>query len=214
MKERVKVQFHDRDGLGKGACRKLRGEGMIPAVVYGPSYEAGVAGYVNAKEVQAVCASESWETTVIELAVNGKQEMALIKEIQRHPLTRDLVHLDFLQMVKDHKVRVQIPVHLHGKDVCAGVKQGGVLEQYHYELVAEVFPEDIPERVDIDVRSLEMGGEVRISDLQFGPKVHWVLPQDTVVVAVSSPEEEAESAEGEPREVEVLAKGKAKKGGE
>ncbi|WP_281744473.1 50S ribosomal protein L25/general stress protein Ctc [Thermanaerovibrio acidaminovorans] len=212
MKERVQVQFKSREGLGKGACRKLRSEGMVPAVVYGPGYQSGKPGFVNEREVYKVCGTDTWETTVIELNVDGNPEMALIREIQRHPLTRDIVHLDFLQMKKDHKVRVQVPVHLMNKGICVGVKQGGVLEQHHHELTVEVFPEDIPERVDIDVKGLELGAEVRISDLNLGDRVHWALPTDTVIVAVRSPEEESEAQAGEAQEVEVLAKGKAKKG--
>ena len=213
MQDRAKVVFRSREEAGSGVCRKLRVQGLVPAVLYGPAFPEGRKGQVSCKEVLPVVQSTHWETTILELDLgDGREEMALMREIQREPLTREPLHIDFLQLVKDRKIRVKVPVHLTHKDLCAGVKQGGLLEQALYELEVEVRPQDIPEQIRLSVQSLRMNREIKISDVPLPQGAEWTQDPETVVVSVTPPKRaEEEGIPGEEREVEVVAKGKAKK---
>ncbi|EFQ23709.1 50S ribosomal protein L25 [Aminomonas paucivorans] len=216
MQDRAKVVFRSREETGTGVCRKLRVEGLIPAVLYGPAFPEGKKGVVGYKEVLPVVSSSHWETTILELDLgDGRQEMALMREIQRHALTRSPLHIDFLQLVKDHKIRVKVPVHLDNRDTCAGVKLGGLLEQFLYELEVEVLPQDIPEQIRLNVQGLGMNKEIKVSDVPLPQGATWVQDPDSVVVSLVPPKgAEEEALPEEEQEIQVVAKGKAKKEGE
>ena len=105
----VKLEFAKREGTGKGTCRKLRSKDQLPVVLYGPEYKNGLAGVISARAVAPVANSAHRETTLIELDfADGGSATALIRDVQRHPLTRRVIHIDFYQVLKGHMIKVEI----------------------------------------------------------------------------------------------------------
>ena len=123
-KQQHKIEFTLREKTGTGACRKIRSKDMVPAVLYGPEHKLGLAGMVSARAVAPIANSGARETTVIELAMSdGKECMALIRDVQRHPISQSLRHIDFYQVLKGHKVKVEIPIKVFNKE-CARDQRG------------------------------------------------------------------------------------------
>jgi large subunit ribosomal protein L25 len=213
----AKISFKSRAGAGKGACRKLRASGQVPAVFYGPEYRDSIVGTVDAKELSRVADTANWETSIVDLELpGGKVEMALLRGVQRHAISRNILHVDLYQLVKDRKVKVAVPVRLINKETSAGVKMGGVLEQPVREVEIMVLPREIPAEIIIDAGKMTLGHEVFVRDLEMPGSAELVTSADSVVVMVSRPKsmaeaapEEAAAAE-EPKEVEVVGKGKRK----
>jgi large subunit ribosomal protein L25 len=140
--------------------------------------------------------------------------MCIIREVQRHPLTGGPVHIDFMRLLKDRRVTVNVPVRILGRETSPGIKEGGVLETLH-EIEIETLPMNIPESIDIDVSHLPLGGLIHVKDLALGDDLSVLADPDEVAAIIAAPRGVEESAaEEEPREVEVMAKGKAAKAGE
>jgi large subunit ribosomal protein L25 len=210
----VKVKFTSRAGVGKGVCRKLRTKGMIPAVFYGPEYKESVVGTVSLKELSSAANSPNWETNRIDLEMpDGRVEMALLRGVQRHAVSQNILHVDLYQLVKDHKVKVAVPVRVINREISAGVKMGGVLEQPVRDIEMLVFPREIPSEIVIDTAKLQLGGEVFVRDVERPQSAELITPEDSVVVIVSRPRSMTETPAGEESapetaEVEVVGKGK------
>jgi len=214
-KQQLKVEFTKREATGKGVCRKLRSRGIVPAVLYGPDYKEGLPGEVSSKLIAPIANGERWETAVLELAMpDGGTCSALIREVQRHPITQQLRHIDFYQVLSGHKIKVEVPVHIVNKELSKGVKEGGVINQSTRLVTIEVLPSAIPESIEVDARGLEMGAEVFIKDLPLPEGAELISDGDILVFNILQPKsfvEEAASAEEGVAEVEVVAKGKAVK---
>ena len=137
----VRIKFTKRNEVGKGVCRKLRAKGRVPAVFYGPECRDSVVGTVDVKELSHVANAPNWETNMIDLEMpDGRVEMALLRSVQRHAVSRNILHVDLYQLMKDHKVKVSVPIRVANKDIAAGVKMGGVLEQPTREVDIFVLP--------------------------------------------------------------------------
>lgn len=212
-REVSKIKFTERKETGKGACRKLRAKGIVPAVFYGPEYKESKVGTVVAKEIGLVANSANWETNIIELELDGgKTEMALLREVKRHAVTQNILHVDLYQLVRGRKVRVYVPVRTVNKDTCQGVKMGGTLDQPIREIEMMVLPREIPSEIVIDVQKMQMGDEIIVKDLELPESCELLISEDDVVVNVIRPRSmaETEGTEEESAEVEVVGKGKRK----
>jgi large subunit ribosomal protein L25 len=201
-----------RDGTGKGSARSLRAQGQIPAVIYGHG-RAPQSLAIDNRELEKLLSKISAESTVIELSMDGKSARTLIREIQRHPFKRQILHVDFQELVAGEKVTVRIPIVLNG--VPEGVRvDGGILDQTMRELEIEVDPANIPNRVDVDVNALRIGDSVHVRDIALPEGVTLVGEADSTVCVVSAPRAVVETVvateevEAAP-EPEVI--GKAKK---
>jgi len=194
-----------REASGKGAARKLRRDGRVPAVLYGKDMDA-VAISLDAMEVEHLFQVISTENTIVELRIEGEKEahQTLVREIQSHPHRYELVHIDFLRIQKDVAVDVDVPVELMGTPF--GVKQhGGVLEQIIHELPVRCLPSLIPEIIEVDVSALDIEDSLHLSDLTLPEGVEATIDLDRTLCLVSAPraviEDEAEGEEGlEPGE--------------
>jgi large subunit ribosomal protein L25 len=214
----VKIKFTARADVGKGVCRKLRSKGRVPVVFYGPEYRESVVGSVDLKELSHVANAPNWETNMIDLEMpDGRVEMALLREVQRHAVSRNILHVDMYQLVKDHKVKVAIPVRVINKDVAAGVKMGGVLEQPVREVEILVLPREIPAEIVLDTIKMALGSEIFVRDLEMPASAELITPEDAAVVLIARPKSMAETPEEdaeETSEVEVVGKGKRKEEGD
>jgi large subunit ribosomal protein L25 len=171
-------------------------------------------GAVDLREISRVANAPNWETSMIDLELpDGRVEMALMRGVQRHALTQNILHVDFYQLVKDHKVKVAIPVRLINKETAPGVKMGGVLEQPLREIEILVLPREIPAEIVINAAKMALGDELFVRELAMPESAELVTPADSVVVLIARPRSMSEAAATEteaPAEVEVVSKGKRK----
>ena len=173
MAQFVSITATPRTAAGKGAARQTRFAGKVPAVIYGHG-RATQPLTLDAKALEMALAGIEPASTLFEVTVDGKKTRALIREIQRHPVRPDVIHVDFYEIHADEKVKLKVPVHLVGTP--DGVRNGGgVLDQVMREVEIEVLPEHIPERVELDVSALLIGHSVHVSDLS--------IPNATILVA-------------------------------
>ena len=173
MAQFVSITATPREASGKGAARQTRFAGKVPAVIYGHG-RATQPLSLDAKALEMALSGIEPASTLFEVTVDGKKTRALIREIQRHPIRPDVIHVDFYEIHADEKVKLKVPVHLVGTP--EGVRNGGgVLDQVMREVEIEVLPEHIPERVELDVSALLIGHSVHVSNLS--------IPNATILVA-------------------------------
>jgi large subunit ribosomal protein L25 len=192
----TKISATPRTDNGKGASRRLRAAGKLPAVTYGPGIES-VSLEVSPTEVAQVLLSDRGRNSVVELDIAGKSVIAMIAEYQYHPVTRKLLHADFLQVQEDTKVEVTVPLHLTGK--CKGVTMGGKLRQVFRELPIRCAPLLIPVDLSHDVTDLELDHSLKISELKLPEGVEVLLGAKRTFASVATDrhakkEEEDEAA--------------------
>lgn len=213
MSEMVNIVLEAREEKGKEACKKMRPSGFIPCVVYGPEYRESVVARVKASDITKIANSGHWETQAVNVVLpGGKEEMCLMREVQKDTLNGKILHVDFLQLVKGHKITVNVPVELKGRDVCTGVKMGGIIDHLLRELQMEVLPGQIPNSVTVDLSSLGIGVQVHVKNIDVPTGASILTDPNEVVVAIILPRGgvESEVGEEEQKEVEIVAKGKTK----
>ena len=202
-----------RAGIGTGVARKLRSSGQVPAIIYGHHREPQPLA-LNARELEKLLEHISAENTVIELTADGRTARTLIREIQRHPFKRQILHVDFQELVAGEKITVRVPIVLVG--AAAGVRDGGVLDQTMRELEIEVDPVHMPNHIDVDVTNLGIGDSVHVSDLKLPEGVTVLDDPEASVAVLSTPKVQVEetpvAVEGAdaaaPAEPEVIRKAK------
>lgn len=188
-----------REGTGKGFARKLRAEGRVPAVLYGHG-KSTVSLTFNPSDLEMVLKkSDAGVNTLIDLAGAGQVSgrVVLVKELQRHPVRGTLVHADLFEIDKTERLQVTVPIHLVGTP--AGVKLGGTLEHSLREVDLSCLPASIPDSIDVDVRALEIGDTLHLSDMTL-PEGTEMLADETLPIAHVSA---ARVEEEEPVEEEV-----------
>ena len=191
MAQIVSLTAEAREHTGKGAARQTRFAKRVPAVVYGHG-RASQNLTVDGPALEKALSGIEPESTLIELTIDGKKAKALIREIQRHPVRPDIIHVDFYEIHADEKVKLKVPVHLVGS--ADGVRNaGGVLDQVIRDVEIEVLPEDIPDRVELDVTALKIGDSLHVKDLAI-PKATILLAGDLTIATVVPPRAEEVAA--------------------
>ena len=202
-----------RSLVGKGAARKLRTSGSIPGVIYGHG-RSPQALAINTYAFERLLEKVSYRTTVIELDLGGATARTLIREIQRHPYRKQILHVDFQELVAGEQVTVRVPLVFVG--TAEGVRTGGgILDQVMHELEISVDPSNIPNHIDVDVNALAIGHSLHVSDVRV-PDGVLVLDAANATVCVCSipkaieePTPEAAAAEAEaPAEPELIRRPK------
>lgn len=196
--------------FNKNHARRVRREGLIPAVVYGAGKDS-VAVAVDPKIITRILHSDAGHNTIFDLTIEGGESgKAMIVDWQNEPIKGHLLHIDLKRIAMDKAMRVSVPVQLVG--TATGVKnQGGILSQVLHEVEIECLPGDIPSHIDVDISNLEMNQSIHISDLPHSDKLTFLGDEDQVVAHVTyvKAEAEAEAATTEtPSEPEVAKKGK------
>jgi large subunit ribosomal protein L25 len=195
-----------REGKGKGAARRLRREGYVPAILYGEESESRMLA-VDARSLDALFRSVGMGSHLVDLDVEGDSSgsnLALLKDVQQHPSRGDLLHVDLQLVSLKKKIHITVPVILTGEPF--GVKtSGGVLELLSRELDIECLPGNIPDQIVVDVASLDVGQSLHVSDLSVvditilnsGETPVATVARPTVVEEPKAEEVEEEAAEGE-----------------
>ena len=192
-----------RTTVGKGAARTLRSAGQIPAVIYGHAREPQSLA-IPTREFEKLLERVSAESTVIELTLDGGVARTLIREIQRHPYKKQILHIDFQELVAGEKVTVNVPIVLVGTP--EGVRlAGGILSQVMSELSVRVDPVNIPRRIEADVTNVAIGHSLHVSDLKVPEGVEVEDDADATVAVVSAPKVEAEPTPSAVEGVEAAA---------
>jgi large subunit ribosomal protein L25 len=192
-----KLAAEHRSDAGKGAARRLRASGRVPAVLYGHGTKPQHLS-VDARQFGQALRTDAGVNVLVELEVGRDRHLALAKEIQRHPVRNSLIHVDFIQVRRGEKVHVSVPVHLVGE--APGVREGGIADQDLYQLNVEAEVTAVPEAVDADVSGLGIGDVLRVGDLK-APNGALILddpetPVVSVVAPTVEPEPEVEEIEG------------------
>jgi len=194
----VELKAKVREGVGKTAAKKVRAQGGIPANVYGTNSKP-LSILVDRKEFQAVTHTQAGGNVLILLKIEGdKEKNVLIKEIQRHPVSEAVDHVDFNVISLTKKIRAKVPVHEKGTP--AGIKEGGVLDHAHREIEVECLPTEIPDKVEINVENLKINDAIHVKDLALPAGVTCVLAPDEVILKVLPPQKEVVPAEAVPGE--------------
>lgn len=195
-----------RAETGKGAARKIRQAGNIPAVIYGHNREPQSL-VLNARETEKLVKSIAVSSTVIELSIDGKTARSLIREIQRHPFKRTILHIDFQELVAGETVTVKCPIVYIGTP--EGVRlEGGILDQIMHELQIQVDPSSIPNHIDVDISSLKVGKSLHVSDLTLPAGIKVVDDAGATLCIVQAPKQAVEAPADGAAEPELIRKPK------
>jgi large subunit ribosomal protein L25 len=205
---RATLQAKPREGAGKGPARRLRAEGLIPAVVYGRHSKTAQQIAVDPLEIKKAVSAPARLNTLIQLKLDGQGErLVLLKEFQLDPVSRQMLHADFLEVREGERVKVNVPIVLVGKP--AGVLAGGILSQARRQIEVLALPTAIPDKIEVDVSHLKMAQALHINDVKLpeGLAVRTTVnftvavvsvPEKEEVVAPPPTEEAAAAAEGAP----------------
>ena len=201
--EKLELKSKVRTTVGNGPARELRRQGSIPAVLYGPDTESILLS-ISTKALEQVTKSANIGQLLLNLTIEGDETVtktAMIRELQIHPLSGNLIHVDFYEVDMDRKIIVSIPIVTVGKS--KGVEQGGMLQLVRRELEVLCLPNEIPESIEVDVSDLDIGDSVHVDEIELGDDIELpVADVNFTVITVLAPaleeeEEEEELEEGE-----------------
>jgi large subunit ribosomal protein L25 len=192
-----------RNDRGTGVARKLRQIGQVPAVIYGHGRQPQ-SHALNTREVDRLLATISAASTVIELTFDGRTARTLIREIQRHPVKRNVLHLDFQELVAGEKVTVSVPLRFTG--VAEGVRNGGgILEETMHQVHLRLDPSSIPDHIDVDVTPLTIGHSIHIRELTLPEGVTVLDDANATVCVCTAPKAVVEEVVAPEAEAGVVA---------
>jgi large subunit ribosomal protein L25 len=192
MGKQVKLTAERRETTGRSAMRKLKGRGIIPAIVYGGK-EKPQPLQVSRRDVNVMLSHASGENILVELEVAGEKNsrMAMIQEIQHSPVGGDVLHVDFHAVSMDERIEANIPLEAAG--TANGVKNfGGLLEQSLRALEVECLPQDLPDKITVDVSELNIGDSIHVRDIHLPSGVTAKTPLDLTAFSVLAPAVEEE----------------------
>ncbi len=182
----VTLRAQPRPSTGKGSARQARLSGRVPAILYGRGIPP-VPLAVDGKQMGQVLHTEAGANVLVNLDVEGgRRYLTMVREVQRHPVRGNLLHIDFVNTARDVKTHAQVPVHIVGDS--KGVHEGGVLEHHLWDLAVEALPADIPPSLDVDISALEIGQHLRVSDLVPPPGTEILTPAEEIIVSVVEPQ--------------------------
>jgi large subunit ribosomal protein L25 len=211
MAEQVTLAARPRDGGGKGEARALRREGRVPVIAYGMGIDPTPLS-VDALELYHALHTDAGANAVLRLSIGGTNHLALAREVQRHPVRRDVLHVDFVTVSRTQRVSAAVPIVLEGE--APGVDTGGVVEQSLFSLNIEALALEVPDQLPLDISDLDVGDVKRVSDVALPQGVDALDDPDTTVVSVvvpvmDVPETDAEAEGAEPGATEETAEGGA-----
>ena len=206
MSEEFNLIAEMRDDQGKGASRRLRRQGKVPAIIYGAGREPRSLMFDHNKVLQQL-EDPSFYSSILNIKVGDKSRAAIVKDIQRHPAKRRILHIDLQRIVEDEKIKMQIPIHYLGEEDAVGVKLGGgTVSKLMTELEITCLPKDLPEFIEVDISELELDQMLNVSDIKLpeGTEItELLIEQNPAIVSIQEIKEiieediEGEDTEGE-----------------
>jgi large subunit ribosomal protein L25 len=207
MKTSFELVAEFRETQGKGASRRLRHAGKVPAILYG-GHAAARTLTLSHQKLLIMLDNERFYSTILSLKVGDQTQAAILKDVQRHPFKNAIVHVDFQRVEENEKIRIRIPLHFTGAAVSPGVKsQGGLVSHMRTEVEVSCLPKDLPEFIEVDISALSLNESIHLSQLKVPEGVVLVelAKEDAAVVAIHSPRAE----EPEPTAVAAAVPGAA-----
>ena len=192
MKTSFELDAEFRETQGKGASRRLRHDGKVPAILYGGHSEAR-ALTLSHQKISIMLENERFYSTILNLRVGDQTQAAILKDVQRHPFKNAILHIDFQRVEENEKIRISIPLHFKGAAVSPGVKsQGGLVSHMRNDVEVSCLPKDLPEFIEVDISGLSLNESIHLSQLKIPDGVHLVdlAKEDAAVVAIHSPRAE------------------------
>ncbi|MBT5420098.1 MAG: 50S ribosomal protein L25 [Candidatus Cloacimonetes bacterium] len=197
----IKINAEKRSLGKKSDLNVLRGEGLIPGIIYGAGQE-GIKISFNAREFAHEYKKSIGTIAFFDIAVDGNSYKTFIKEKQVHPLTREIVHIDFLELHKGKSITIDVPINFTGEAM--GAKEGGVFEVIHRTIQVTCLPKDIPEEISFDISDMNIGDTIHLKDLNLSEDINTDLSEEITIAVLSVPkvieeavEETEEGIEGE-----------------
>ena len=196
-----------REDQGKGASRRLRRQGKVPAIIYGAGRPPRALAF-DANKVIKQLENQSFYSSVLNIKVRDKSQAAILKDMQRHPAKNTIMHMDFQRIVADEVIRMNVPLHFVGEDVAVGVKvDGGKVSHLITDVEVVCLPKDLPEYLDIDISELELNAMMYLSDIELpegvempalaqGPEANRPVVSIAIIKEVVIEEEEEVLEEG------------------
>ncbi|RKX63631.1 MAG: 50S ribosomal protein L25 [Thermodesulfobacteriota bacterium] len=195
--KQVTLSAIKREKTGKEISKKLRKQGLIPAIVYGPRFQP-LPIAVKFNELESILIKHKGETLLFNLELSDGEPskiQAILKDYQTHPITDKIIHIDFLAIHEEETITLDIPLEFLGKPV--GISKGGVLEILLHELTIECLPSNIPDKIYIDISNLDVGDVLHVKDIKVPEGIKVINdPEETVLTIV------AEAVEGTEEETE------------
>jgi len=194
MKTSFELAVEFRDDQGKGASRRLRRSGKVPAILYG-GHEQARALQIEHDKLLQMLDNEKFYSTILSLSVGQENQPAVLKDLQRHPYKNQVLHVDFQRVLEDEQIRMKVPLHFVNESVSVGVKQqGGTVSHLRNEIEVLCLPKDLPEYIEVDLLEIGMGQIVHLSELKLPEGVE--LPElihghDAPVVSMHAQRAEA-----------------------
>jgi len=197
----IQLDSKKRTMTGKGSARKLRSVGRLPVILYGPE-TSPIMLSLDYKQLQKILRGKSAENIIFDLKVdsNGKNQSrrVMIKEIQKDPVTRDYLHVDFYEISMEKELEVDIPVYLVNTPI--GVSEGGILEHIRRELKISCMPKNLVDKIEIDVSGLAIGQSLHLEDIDLPPGLKSIEDGDLTIATIVAPSIEEEKVEEEVEE--------------
>ena len=188
MANEHQIDINKRTNTGKKSVKQVRREGNIPGVYYSPTSKNSTPIYISHEEYQAAVKSGA---RIFNISVGGKKQNVLFKSVQYHPVTEQVLHIDFYGIRMDKPVNIKIPVKLIG-DSIGVIEEGGVLNQASNEIEIQCLPADIPEFVETDISELNLGDSINVGSIDLDEKVTLITSEDTVLASITHAMKEIE----------------------
>ena len=154
-----------RSDMGKGASRRLRRAGKVPAIIYGGNKDPE-ALTLSHNEVLRNLENEAFYSHILTIKSSGNETQAILRDLQRHPSKAIIMHMDLQRVSATETLRTNVPIHIIGEDVAPGVKEGGLVSHDLTDVEVECYPKDLPEYIEVDISSLEVGDSIHLSALK------------------------------------------------
>jgi large subunit ribosomal protein L25 len=202
MSANFEVIAQSRSDAGKGASRRLRRSGMLPGIVYGAHQEPIMISLKHHELIHALN-NEAFYSNLLTLKVDGKAETVVLKDLQRHPAKPFILHVDFQRVQADEKIRLHVPIHFVNEGACPGIKAGGQASHVMSDVEISCLPKDLPEFIEVDMSTLEMGAILHASELALPTGVELAAgdaAEDPIIVTIHATHrsvEEEGTGEGE-----------------
>lgn len=199
-----------REDEGKGATRRLRHEGKVPAILYGGGRPPRMLAFDHNKVMHEL-EHESFYSSILNIKVADKNQAAIVKDIQRHPAKPQVLHMDFQRIVEDQKIRMNVPIHYLNADAAIGVKQeGGSVSRLVTDIEVSCLPRHLPGYFEVDIANLKLNEMLYLSDIKLPegveiPQLSHTPVQDDPIVSIQYIKEEVIEEEVAPVEGEELA---------
>jgi large subunit ribosomal protein L25 len=213
----LKLIARTRSETGKGAARKMRSAGEVPAVMYGQGTDPQPLA-VKKEELQDVIHGEAGLNVLLDLqVVDGKEKdshLVMIKELQKHPFKEKLLHVDFLKVARDEKVTMKVPLSIRGEETAAGLKAGGTLQHNLWEVEVECLPTEVPDHIYADITDLKIGDHLGVEDLEAPEGISILTDSEDIVLTILAPRLVVEEEVAPVSEEEAAAREEAAPGEE